>query len=211
MSKGGSLLFSLNHKSSIGRIVACSPTAQFKSMKRAILGVILGTILAGCNSSDNDQISVGNNESSESPNFGSATDIARGDGTERSTNALNYADDGHGGPPNREAGNYEGQPLPGQALDEELAKKIKVALTTGSMGTTGVIAADQLTKIQVQVRNGVVTLSGPVSTEDEKQDLQKRVEGMKGVQSVQNNLTVGARNLQDTPLQPRVPRTPGNQ
>lgn len=180
-------------------------------MKRTILAAVLGVGLAGCNYSNDDQISVEKNESSESPNFGSATDIARGDGTERSTNSLNVADDGLGGPPNRASGNFQSQPLPGQASDEELQKKIKVALTTGSMGTTGVIAANQLTDIQVQVQDGVVTLSGPVSTEGEKKSIQERVEGMKGVESVRNNLSVGGRNLEDTPLQPRVPRTPGNQ
>ena len=110
----------------------------------------------------------------------------------------------------RQSGNYESQPKQGQESDEELAKKIRIALTTGSMGTTGVIAENQLTKIQVQSQDGNVTLTGPVSSEGEKQTVQKQVAGMKGVKSVQNQLTVvqgGGQNPTESPL----PRTSGNQ
>ena len=77
--------------------------------------------------------------------------------------------------------------------------------------TTGAIAENQLTKIDVQVQNGAVTLSGSVASEEEKQTIQNQVAGMKGVQSVNNQLTVqpgsSAQNSTDSPL----PRTPGNQ
>ena len=170
-----------------------------------------GFLTACSDSNTGDQISSAQNESSESPNFGSATDVVRSDGTQVSTNQLNDADNGIGGPAQRASGNYQSQSMPGQATDQELAKQIKIALTTGSVGTTGVIAENQLTKIDVQVQNGTVTLSGSVASEQEKQTIQKQVAGMKGVQSVNNQLTVqpgsAPQNSTDSPL----PRTPGNQ
>jgi len=166
--------------------------------------------LVGCGDyAGGKQMSASRNESREAPNFGSATDISKNG--EMPTNAVNVADNGLGGPAQRETGNYQRQPVPGQSADEELAKKIKVALTTGSTGTTGTIAENQLTKIDVQVQNGNVTLSGPVSTEAERRSIEKQVAGFKGVKSVKNNLSVGGRNLQDKPIQPLVPRTPGNE
>ncbi|MGZ8899008.1 MAG: BON domain-containing protein, partial [Limisphaerales bacterium] len=151
------------------------------------------------------------NESGEATDSGSATDIVSSDGTEVSTNNLNDADNGIGGPTQRANGNYQSPSVPGQSSDQELAKQIKIALTTGSMGTTGVIAENQLTKIDVQVQNGTVTLTGAVGSDDEKRTIQKQVSGMKGVQSVNNQLTVQpgatARNPTDSPL----PRTQGNQ
>jgi hypothetical protein len=178
-------------------------------MKHVILAALAIAFLSACAKSDNEDISARNSESKERPNFGSATDIARADGTSVNTNSANVADNGIGGAPQRQAGNYQSQPLPDQSSDTELAKQIKVALTTGSMGTTGVIAENQLTRIDVQVNNGVATLSGPAATEDEKRSIGKQVSGMKGVRSVVNNLTVGGRSVKDRPLQPLVPR--GNQ
>ena len=79
------------------------------------------------------------------------------------------------------------------------------------MGTTGAIAEDQLTKIDVQVANGIVTLSGPVASEQEKRTIEKQVAGMKGVKGVRNNLVPGGRNVSDKTFEPLVPRAPGNQ
>jgi osmotically-inducible protein OsmY len=178
----------------------------------SISALCASALLAACSdSTTGDQISSAKNESSESPNFGSATDVVRNDGAQVNTNQLNVADNGIGGPAQRASGNYQSQSMPGQAADQELAKQIKIALTTGSVGTTGVIAEDQLTKIDVQVQNGAVTLSGAVASQQEKQTIQKQVSGMKGVQSVNNQLTVqpgtGAQNSTGSPF----PRTPGNQ
>lgn len=165
---------------------------------------------AGCgNYSGGNQVSAERKESGEEPNFGSATDITSNNG-QRETNALNAADNGLGGPAQRASGNYQSQPLPGQASDQELAKKVKVSLTTGSLGTTGVLAEEQLTKIDVSVQDGVVTLRGPVASEDEKRIIEKQVSGMKGVKSVRNELTVGGRQVDDH-IDPLVPRGPGNQ
>jgi osmotically-inducible protein OsmY len=127
------------------------------------------------------------------------------------SNAFNKADIGLGGPVQREAGNYQQQPVPAEHSDEELAKQIKVALTTGSTGTTGTIAANQLTSIDVKVQDGNVTLAGPVTSDAEKTSIGKQVAGFKGVKSVQNNLTVGGSNRDQKPLAPLVPRGPGNQ
>ena len=121
-------------------------------------------LIACGNSNTGDQISAAQNESSEPPNFGSATDVVRSDGSQVNTNQLNDADNGIGGPAQRASGNYQSQTIPGQASDRELAKHIKIALTTGSVGTTGAIAENQLTKIDVQVQNGAVTLSGSVAS-----------------------------------------------
>ena len=176
-----------------------------------IVAAVACSIFLGCSDyNGGDQNSSAKNESGEAPTFGSATDIVPADGRTADTNTLNLADNGMGVPPQRQTGNYQNQPLPGQTSDEELAKQIKVALTTGSVGTTGAIAEDQLTKIDVRVRNGAVVLSGPVASEQEKRIIEKQVAGMKGVRSVRNMLTVGGRSVQDN-VQPRVPRTPGNE
>ena len=183
-------------------------------MKNAIraLGAVMCGIFVGCSDyNTGEQISAAKNESRESPNFGSATDVSPADGKAVDTNNLNVADNGIGGAPQRATGNYQSQTLPGQGSDQELAKQIKVALTTGSMGTTGAIAEDQLTKINVQVENGVVTLSGPVASAKEKQTIEKQVAGMKGVKGVRNNLNPGARNVSDKSFEPLVPRAPGNE
>jgi osmotically-inducible protein OsmY len=170
-----------------------------------------GLLMACSDYSSGQQNTSAQNETAGAPDFGSATDIVSSDGSEVSTNNLNTADNGIGGPVQRESGNYQSSSTQGQSSDQELAKQIKIVLTTGSVGTTGVIAEDQLTRIDVQVRNGTVILTGPVGSEEEKQTIQKQVSAMKGVQSINNQLTVqpgsGPRNSIDSPL----PRTQGNQ
>jgi len=172
------------------------------------------TIFAGCgsnNGTSGSDLSSAKKENNEAPNFGSATDIASNNSPNLQTNGNNGADIGIGGPVQAASGNYKSQPLPGQDSDAEIAKRVKVALTTGSLGTTGTIPANMLTKIDVQVKDGVVTLSGPVSSEGEKDTLQKQVSGYKGVKGVKNNLTVGGRDVENKPDEPLVPRSPGNQ
>jgi osmotically-inducible protein OsmY len=56
-----------------------------------------------------------------------------------------------------------------------------------------------------------VTLRGPAASEQEKQNIEKQVSGMKGVRGVHNQLTAGGRNVTDKPIDPLVPRGPGNQ
>lgn len=170
------------------------------SMGKALFLAAGLALAAGC----------GDSGSGEAPSFGSATDI-RQEGQHRTTNAANEADNGVGGPVQRQTGNYQAQPAPGQASDDELARKVKVALTTGSMGTTGVIAENQLTKIEVKAQNGVITLQGAVSSEEEKNSIEKQVAGMKGVRSVRNELTVGGRDRESQPTDSLVPRGPGTE
>lgn len=175
-----------------------------------VLGALAAAaIVGGCGDyAGGKRTSVSRNDAGESPNFGSATDISKSG--EMPTNAANVADNGLGGPAQRESGNYQRQPVPAQSADEELAKQIKVALTTGSTGTTGTIAENQLTKIDVKVRDGHVTLSGPAANENEKRWIERQVAGFKGVKSVQNNLVAGARDLENRPLESLVPR-PSNE
>ena len=168
--------------------------------------------LAGCGDyAGGEQGSIVQKDSGESQNFGSATDIVSSQSAGVDTNAPNAADIGIGGTPQRQSGNYQSQPLPSQNSDEELAKRIKVAITTGSMGTTGAIAEDQLTRIDVRVQSGAVTLSGLVSSEKEGKLIEKQVAGMKGVLSVNNKLTLDRDKTQDNALDSVVPRSPGNQ
>ena len=75
-------------------------------------------------------------------------------------------------------------------VDQDLQKRILVALSTGSVGTQGVIASDQLTDIKVDVTNPVVTLKGEVISEKNKEVIGKRVAGLDGVKTVRNELTV---------------------
>ena len=82
--------------------------------------------------------------------------------------------------------NYQGA----GAVDDDLRQRILVALSTGSVGTQGILASDQLTDIKVGVTNRVVTLSGDVKSEQNKKTIAKRVAGLDGVKIVNNNLTV---------------------
>ncbi len=161
-------------------------------------------VFSGCGDYSGGKRASAASEDRGSQSFGSATDVART--SDLPTNAVNDADIGIGGPLQRETGNYKAHDVSAPKADEELAKQIKVALTTGSTGTTGAIPENMLTKIDVQVHNGNVTLTGPVSSEDEKSSIGKQVSGFKGVQSVQNNLTVGGSAKNEKPLQPLVPR-----
>jgi hypothetical protein len=82
--------------------------------------------------------------------------------------------------------NYKGA----ATVDDDLRQRVLVALSTGSIGTQGVISSDQLTDIKVSVTNRMVTLRGDVASEKNKQTLGKRVAGLDGVKSVSNNLTI---------------------
>lgn len=75
-------------------------------------------------------------------------------------------------------------------VDEDLRRRILVSLSTGSLGTQGVIASDQLTDIKVAVTNRVVTLRGDVISEKNKKVIGKRIAGLDGVKSVNNQMTV---------------------
>lgn len=84
--------------------------------------------------------------------------------------------------------NYKGA----GTVDEDLRQRVLVSLSTGSIGTQGILASDQLTDIKVAVTNRVVTLTGDVQSEKNKKTIAKRVAGLDGVKSVNNQLTVNA-------------------
>jgi len=96
--------------------------------------------------------------------------------------------------------NYKGA----GTVDEDVRQRILVALSTGSLGTQGILASDQLTDIKVAVTNRVVTLSGDVKSEQNKKTIAKRVAGLDGVKIVNNQLTVNpsAKKLDATLLKP---------
>jgi len=77
-----------------------------------------------------------------------------------------------------------------KSVDDDLRQRVLVALSTGSIGTQGVLPADQLTDIQVAVTNRQVTLRGDVLNQKSKENLAKRVAKLDGVQGVKNELTV---------------------
>ncbi len=70
-----------------------------------------------------------------------------------------------------------------QTDDAAIKTKIKAKLATEVGATT-------LTAIEVNVTNGVVTLAGPVSSEDDKQRIGAAASGVEGVTSVTNNVQV---------------------
>lgn len=70
------------------------------------------------------------------------------------------------------------------AADRELAKKIRKSITSDrSLSTYG-------HNVKVIVRDGVVTLKGPVQSEDEKNNIGSKAADVAGAEKVQNELTV---------------------
>ncbi len=73
----------------------------------------------------------------------------------------------------------------GQARDAKIKTAIKTKLATD-------VGASTLTSVDVNVTNGVVTLSGPVHSEDEKGRVESVARSAEGVVSVNNALQVMA-------------------
>ena len=163
-------------------------------INRTFLMCVVGAAVLGSTSCSNyvseDAAITAGAENKEPPTFGSATDIIPENGT-NVANIADSADIGIGGPVQERSGNYEDQPMLGQKSDEELEKQIRVAITTGSLGTTGAIPEDSLTSLGVHVNGGIVTLTGTVPSQEERTTIGTRVSGFKGVRSVRNELSVG--------------------
>lgn len=70
-----------------------------------------------------------------------------------------------------------------QTKDATIEAQVKTRLASD-------VGAATVTAIEVNVTNGVVTLAGPVSTEDERQRAEAAARGVEGVTSVNNNLQV---------------------
>ncbi len=75
-------------------------------------------------------------------------------------------------------------------VDHDLRQRTLVALSTGSIGTQGILPSDQLTDIQVTVTNRVVTLRGEVTSQKNRETIGKRIAGLDGVKRVKNELKV---------------------
>jgi len=87
-----------------------------------------------------------------------------------------------------------------QTDDAAIKAQIKAKLATD-------VGAATLTAVEVNVTNGVVTLAGPVASEDEKQRIGASAAGVEGVASVTNNLQVSV--VEVPPPQPAdVPTIP---
>src|SRR4051812_17112101 len=164
-----------------------------------LLAAVLA-VLGGCSKGPTDSPSARGRKEQQ---ISSATDIIYPRTRKTDQNDANRMDNGQGGAPQREAGNYS-TVRQTQMPDSELEKMVKVAITTGSTGTSGAIDASQLTKIDVKAENGVVTLGGPVGSEEEKQIIEKQVKGLKGVRQVVNNLQSNGAKKSEDPLVPRT-------
>jgi osmotically-inducible protein OsmY len=80
----------------------------------------------------------------------------------------------------------------GQARDARIKTQIKSKLASD-------VGAATLTSIQVNVTNGVVTLAGPVHSEDEKSRAEAAARTIEGVVSVTNALQILAPDTSATP------------
>lgn len=74
--------------------------------------------------------------------------------------------------------------------DQALAQKVRVAISTGTTGTTGVYSEDLLVKIGVTAAAGVVTLTGEVGNRSTKEAFAERARAVGGVREVRNELRV---------------------
>ena len=102
-----------------------------------------------------------------------------------------------------------GKPVEARTADEALADRIKVAISTGTTGTTGVVPVESLAKeIHVTVLNGEVTLEGVVASEQEKNRIAGQVQAMEGVRTVNNQLKVAPPGTMDTDA-PALPKHGG--
>lgn len=86
-----------------------------------------------------------------------------------------------------------------QTDDAAIKAQIKTKLATD-------VGASTLTAVEVNVTNGVVTLAGPVASEDEKQRIGATAASVEGVTSVTNNLQVSV--VEVPPQAAEVPTIP---
>jgi osmotically-inducible protein OsmY len=75
-----------------------------------------------------------------------------------------------------------------QTDDAAIEAKIKAKLATE-------VGASTITAVEVNVTNGVVTLAGPVSTQEERQKIEAVARGSEGVVSVTNNIQVSGADV----------------
>ena len=87
-----------------------------------------------------------------------------------------------------------------QTKDAALEAQVKAKLATD-------VGAATVTAIEVNVTNGVVTLAGPVGTEDERQRAEAAARSVEGVTEVNNNLQVTAVQVAPPPGMTPPPAT----
>jgi predicted small secreted protein len=75
------------------------------------------------------------------------------------------------------------QSLEGQARDAKLATEIKSRIASR-------VGASTITSIEVNVTNGVVTLAGPVHSQQESQQIESAARGVEGVTDVKNAMQI---------------------
>lgn len=79
-----------------------------------------------------------------------------------------------------------------QTNDAAIEARIKSKLATD-------VGAATITSVEVNVTNGVVTLAGPVKTQNERQKIEAVARGIEGVTSVTNNIQVSAADAAPQP------------
>ena len=85
-----------------------------------------------------------------------------------------------------------------QTNDAALEARIKSKLATD-------VGAATITSVDVNVTNGVVTLAGPVKTQEERQKIEAVARGIDGVTSVTNNIQVSAADAAPQPATSSAP------
>lgn len=85
-----------------------------------------------------------------------------------------------------------------QTNDAAIEARIKSKLATD-------VGAATITSVEVNVTNGVVTLAGPVKTQNERQKIEAVARGIEGVTSVTNNIQVSAADAAPQPATNSVP------
>jgi osmotically-inducible protein OsmY len=165
-----------------------------KYMKRYMLIAASMIALVGCQKRESTGSASANRETGagQSSTYNrSQTNASARPSPSQSDMTRNRADQtaiGTPGQPATETGTQRStQPGVGASSDQAITRSVKASLQTG----VGSISSDMLKKIDVSASNGRVTLKGSVNSDTEKQQIEKQVKQIPGVQSVDNQLKVG--------------------
>lgn len=150
-------------------------------MNKAVF-VLAGVVLAGCSKSA--QLGSDAPNKVEGNDFGKRTEIVSND-TQSAVGVAPVSQKSSGGNLIGGPGDKDSTAVVG--TDAELQQRVRVAISTGSTGTSGRVAESQLSPIEVTAKDGVVTLSGPVAAA-RRATIVKVVRGLPGVRSVNDNL-----------------------
>jgi osmotically-inducible protein OsmY len=169
-------------------------------MKAYLLAAACILAMAGCQKRDTD--STGGTSSTRDTGSGQSSSYSRaqtnsamqrttsvpqtGMASQSRTNNLDRTGLGTPGATTQQ-GTQSAQNQAGGSSDQALTSSVKASLQTG----VGSISSDTLKNIQVTTSSGRVTLKGTVNSDAEKQEIEKQIKQLPGVQSVDNQLTVG--------------------